>query len=190
MEKIYSTESIRNTVISGAPNVGKTTLAEAMLFTSGKTPHMGSIDKNNTVMDFDEEEIKRKMSLKTSLAHIEYKDKKINILDVPGIPELSSELRSALNAVESILFIISASSGISIDCEKNWNTTEDFKIPKIVIINKMDTENADFYKIITDLEAKFNKHFIPFTLPVGAGKNFIGVFDIIHQKAYYDKNYI
>ena len=189
MDKIYSAEFIRNTVISGAPNVGKTTLAEAILFTSGKIQHMGSIEKGNTVMDFDEEEIKRKMSIKTSLAHTEWKDTKINILDVPGIPDLSGELRSALTAVESIIFIISASSGISIDCEKNWTVAEESKIPKLILVNKMDTENADFYKLLADMEAKFKKIFIPFAIPIGSGKDFSGIFDIIHLKPFYiDKN--
>lgn len=189
MEKNYSAEFIRNTVIAGAPNAGKTTLAEAMLFVSGKIPHMGSIERGNTVMDFDEEEIKRKMSLKSSLAHIEYHDIKINFLDVPGITDLSAELRSALSAVESVIFVISSSSGISIDCEKNWNILENYEIPKIILVNKMDAENADFFKLLGDLETKFKKHFIPFMLPIGTGKDFKGVFDIIHLKPYFiDKN--
>jgi len=189
MEKKYTTEFIRNTVIAGAPNSGKTTIAEAMLFTSGKIPHMGSIEKGNTVMDFDEEEIKKKMSLKTSLAYFEWKDTKINVLDVPGIPDLSAELRSALSSVESIIFVINATAGISIDCEKNWNTTEGYKIPKLVLINKMDAENADYLKLLSELETKFKKSFIPFTLPIGSGHDFKGVFDLIRLKPFYvDKN--
>jgi elongation factor G len=189
MEKNCTPEFIRNTVIAGAPNSGKTTVAEAMLFTSGKIPHMGSIEKGNTIMDFDEEEIKKKMSLKTSLAYLEWKDTKINVLDVPGIPDLSAELRSALSSVESVIFVINATSGISIDCEKNWNIAEGFKIPKVVLINKMDAENADYFKLLIDLEAKFRKSFVPFVLPIGSGPDFKGVFDLLRLKPFYvDKN--
>ncbi len=184
MGKIYDPKVIRNVSISGAPNVGKTTLAEALLFASGQIPQMGSIDKGTTVMDYDDEEIARKMSLKSTLAFTEWKDIKINIVDTPGIPDLVSEVRSAFRATEGILFVVNAAEGITIDTEKDWHFADDYKIARIVFINKMDDEAADFYAVADALTAKFRKPVIPIELPIGQGKDFKGTVDLVHNKAY------
>ncbi len=189
MGKIYDPKFIRNISISGAPNVGKTTLAEALLFTGGQIPQMGSVDKGTTVMDFDEEEISKKMSLKSSLAFVEWKEIKINLIDTPGIPDLVSEVRSAFRVTEGIVFVISASEGITIDTEKDWHFADDYKIARVVFINKMDDPEADYYSTADMLGKKFKKPVIPIELPIGKGADFKGVVDIVHMKAVYpDKN--
>ncbi len=119
MGKIYDPKFIRNISISGAPNVGKTTLAEALLFASGQISQMGSVDKGTTIMDFDDEEIAKKMSLRSSLAFTEWKEIKINMIDTPGIPDLVAEVRSAFRVTEGIVFVVSAADGITIDTEKD-----------------------------------------------------------------------
>jgi len=189
MGKIYDPKFIRNISISGAPNVGKTTLAEALLYTAGQIPQMGSVDKGTTIMDFDEEEIAKKMSLRSSLAFVEWKDIKINMIDIPGIPDLVAEVRSAFRVTEGIIFIVSASEGITIDTEKDWHFADDYKIARVVFINKMDSEEADFYSVAETLANKFKKPVIPIELPIGKGSDFKGTVDLIHMKAVYpDKN--
>lgn len=189
MGKIFETEFIKNIAICGAPGVGKTTLAEAMLFTANQIPQMGNTAKGTTVMDFDEEEITKKMSLKTTLAFLEWKNYKINIIDLPGIPDLIFEIKSAVNFVEGLIFTISAVDGITIDTERNWNIIKEFSIPKIIFLNKMDGENINFDKIIEDGTKKFKKSVIPLIFPIGTGKDFKGFVDIINLKAFlFDKN--
>ncbi len=185
MGKIYDPKFIRNISISGAPNVGKTTLAEALLYTAGQITQMGSVDKGTTVMDFDEEEIAKKMSLRSSLAFVEWKEIKINIIDTPGIPDLVAEVRSAFRVTEGIVFVVSAAEGITIDTEKDWHFADDYKIARVVFINKMDDEAADFYSVAENLGKKFKKPVIPIELPIGKGKDFKGTVDLVHMKAYY-----
>ncbi|MGC8764275.1 MAG: elongation factor G [Brevinematia bacterium] len=189
MGKIYEPKFIRNVAISGAPNAGKTTLSEALLFSTGQIPQMGSVDRGNTVMDYEDEEIEKKMSLKTSLAYTEWKDIKINIFDTPGIPDLVAEVRSVFRVVEGIVFVVSGVDGITIDTEKDWHFADDYKIARMVFINKLDDEKADFYAIAEQLETKFKKPVIPIEIPIGKGKDFKGTVDLIHRKAIYsDKN--
>ncbi len=189
MGKIYDPKLIRNIALSGAPNAGKTTLAEALLFSSGQIQQMGNVDKGTTVMDYDEEEIEKKMSIKTSLAYTEWKDIKINIFDTPGLPDLVSEVRSVFRVVEGIIFVVSAVDGITIDTEKDWHFADDYQIARMVFINKMDDEKADFFAVAEELEQKFKKPVIPIELPIGKGTDFKGTVDLIHRKAVYaDKN--
>jgi len=185
MGKIYEPKLIRNIALSGAPNAGKTTLAEALLFVSGQIPAMGSVDKGTTVMDFDEEEIAKKMSLHTSLAYTEWKNVKINIMDTPGIPDLVGEVRSAFRAVEGIIFVVSAVDGITIDTEKDWHFADDYQIARLVFINQMDRQDADFFGVASQLEEKFKKPVIPLELPVVENGKFVGVFDLLTQKCVY-----
>lgn len=188
MGKTFEPKLIRNIAISGAPNVGKTTLAEALLYTAGQISQMGSVERGTTVMDYDEEEVNKKMSLKSSLAVMEWKNIKINLFDTPGIPDLVAEVRSVFRVVEGIVFVVSASDGINIDTEKDWHFADDYKIARIVFINKMDNEDAEFYKVAEELENKFKKPVIPIELPIGKGSNFKGLVDLINKKAiFYDK---
>ncbi|OHD53507.1 MAG: hypothetical protein A2Y33_08495 [Spirochaetes bacterium GWF1_51_8] len=184
MGKIYEPKMIRNISISGAPNVGKTTLAESILYTSGIIKEMGSVDRGTTVMDFDDEEIAKKMSLHSSLAFTDWKGIKINLIDTPGIPDLVADVRSAFRVTEGIVFVVSAIEGITIDTEKDWHFADDYKIARLVFINKMDSEGADFFDIADSLKAKFRKPVIPIQIPIGSGKDFKGIVDLVKMKAF------
>ncbi|NPV39250.1 MAG: elongation factor G [Brevinematales bacterium] len=185
MGKIYEPKRIRNVALSGAPNAGKTTLAEALLFVSGQIPTMGSVDKGTTVMDFEDEEIAKKMSLHTSLAYTEWNNVKINLLDTPGIPDLVGEVRSAFRAVEGIIFVVSGVDGITIDTEKDWHFADDYQIARIVFINQMDKPEADFFGIAEDLEKKFKKPVIPLELPLIENGKFVGTFDLVSLESVF-----
>ncbi len=185
MGKIYEPKLIRNVSLSGAPNVGKTSLSEALLFASGQIKEMGSVDRGTTVMDYDEEEISKKMSLHTSLAYTEWKNVKINLFDTPGIPDLAYEVRSTFRVSEGIVFVVSGVEGITIDTEKDWHFADDYHIARVVFINKMDEEGADFYEQAEVLKRKFKKPVIPIQIPIGSGTSFKGTIDLIHMKAYY-----
>lgn len=185
MGKIYEPKLIRNISFSGAPDAGKTSLSEALLFSSGQIKEIGSIDRGTTIMDYDSEEISKKMSLHTSLAYTEWKNVKINIFDTPGIPDLAYEVRSTFRVTEGIVFVVSAVDGITIDTEKDWHFADDYQIARVVFVNKMDEDGADFYAQAESLKNKFKKPVIPIQLPIGSGADFKGTVDLIHMKAYY-----
>lgn len=185
MGKIYEPKFLRNITISGAPNVGKTSLAESLLYTGGQIKELGSVERGTSVMDFDDEEIQKKMSLHSSLSFVEWKNIKVNMIDTPGIPDLVADVRSAFRVTEGIVFVVSASEGITIDSEKDWHFADDYKIARVVFINKMDAEGADFYKLADSLKAKFKKPVVPVQLPIGSGPDFKGTVDLVHMKAFY-----
>lgn len=180
--KVYSTEKIRNIALVGHGGTGKTSLAEAMIYNTGALKRMGRVDDGNTVGDYYPEEVKKKITISTSLIPCEYKDHKINVLDTPGYADFYFEVISSLRVADSILVMLSATSGVEVQTEVIW---EDYpSIPKIAFINKMDRENADYYKALNELKERFTDNIIPVQLPIGAEENFKGVVDLIKMKAY------
>ena len=182
--KEYSTNNIRNVAFVSHSSAGKTILAEALLHFSGATTRLGSINEGNTVADFDEEEIRRGISLYSSVVPIEYKDIKINILDTPGYNDFVGEMISALSVVESAVVVIDAVSGFEVGTESAWNYCEKFSIPRFLLINKMDRENADFKKALSSVQLFSNVRLIPVQLPWGEKHDFKGVIDLLTMKAY------
>ncbi|MBC7076663.1 MAG: GTP-binding protein, partial [Syntrophomonadaceae bacterium] len=140
--KVYPTSRIRNIALVGHGGTGKTSLAEAMLYNTGATKRMGKVDDGNTVADFYPEEIKRKITISTSVVSCEFKEHKINVLDTPGYADFYFEVVGALRVVDSMLVMLSATAGVEVQTEVIW---EDYaSTPKIIFINKMDRKNADF----------------------------------------------
>lgn len=180
--KDYSCENIRNVCLLGHGNAGKTTLVEAMLNITGATDRFGSVVDGNTVMDYDPEEIKRKFSISTALAPIEWKDIKINIIDTPGYFDFVGELVASLNVSDSAIITVDSVSGIEVGTEKAWDLVEERGVPHLFFINKMDRENANFFKVETELREVFGNKVVPIQIPIGSEVNFKGVIDLIDMK--------
>lgn len=179
--KDYPSSKIRNIALVGHGGTGKTSLVEAMIFNTGATKRLGKVDDGNTVADFYPEEIKKKITISTSLVPCQYREHKINILDTPGFADFYSEVVSALRAADSMLVMLSATAGVEVQTEIVWNDYP--SVPKIAFINKMDRENADFYKTLNEMKETFADNIVPVQLPIGAESSFKGVVDLIQMKA-------
>ncbi|PKO18190.1 MAG: elongation factor G [Chloroflexi bacterium HGW-Chloroflexi-10] len=182
--KEYRTESIRNIALASHSGAGKSMLAEAFLFTTGAINRMGKIEDGSTVSDFDEEENRRSISIYTSVLPVEYKDIKINILDTPGYTDFLGEEISAFRVSDGVVILVDAVAGIEVGTELAWNYSGEFNLPRFIVINKMDRENANFRKILSDFQEITNVRLIPVQLPLGEQADFKGVIDLITMKAY------
>ena len=182
--KTYTTEQIRNLCLVGHSGVGKTSLVEVMLNLTGVTKRIGKIDDGNTVSDFSKEEIKRGSSINTSVIPIEWDNHKVNLIDAPGYFDFKNEVYSALRASEAALVVIDSSNGIEVGTEKFLNYTKEIQLPRIIFVNKMEKENANLNKIVSDLHINYDKKVIPFTLTIGEGEDFVGLIDVLNKKAY------
>lgn len=185
MSKVYTIENLRNVALVGHGQTGKTSLVESMLFNSGAIKELGSIERGTMATDYEEEELDRKMSIRTAVAYTEYKGAKINIVDTPGLSDFSVDVRSALRATESVLVLLDSESGIEIQTSKNWKLAQEYNLPIIAVVSKMDKERANFDKVMEDIESTFSVNAVPVLLPIGAGEDFKGVIDIIAMKAVY-----
>lgn len=175
----YQTEQIRNVVLLSHSGAGKTSLSEAMLFQTKATTRLGKVDDGTTTSDYDPEEVRRRISLNTSLLPVEWNKTKINILDAPGYADFVGEIKSALRVAEGAVVVVCAASGVEVGTELVWKYAEDKGVPRILFINKLDRENADFFKTLGQLEATFGRKCVPIQLPIGSESKFEGVVDLI-----------
>jgi elongation factor G len=183
--KEYTTESIRNIALVSHGSGGKTMLAEAFLHFTGATTRLGKIDDGTTVSDYEDEEIRRKLSLYTSLLPLEYKNHKINVLDTPGYTDFIGEVISALRVSDGALVLVDAVAGLEVGTEITWSYCDTFQLPRFLVINKLDRDNANFQKALESME-DFVKpaRLIPAQLPWGEKAAFKGVIDLLTMKAY------
>jgi elongation factor G len=179
----YITSSIRNIVLCGHGSTGKTTLTEQLLATCGAIPKAEAVESGKSTSDYTEEEIARKISIHTSLSHVVWNNTKINILDTPGVADFLGEAVAAYRAAESAVVLIGADVGVQIETVKIWRRLSKSQYPRVMFINKMEKEHADFEKALDDLRTKFSANFVPVTIPIGKGANFKGVIDLLHMKA-------
>lgn len=182
--KEYSTEKIRNIVLASHSGAGKTILCEAFLFNTGATTRMGKIEDGTTASDFDEEEVRRTISLYTSVIPVEYRDTKINILDTPGYTDFVGEEISAMRVSDGAILMIDAVNGLEVGTELAWNYCSKFKLPRFLVVNKMDRDNANFQKALKTVEDYSDIRLIPIQLPWGEKQAFQGVIDLLSMKAY------
>ena len=182
--KDYQTQNIRNIAIVGHGGEGKTTLTEALLWTTGAIDRMGRIEDGNTVSDYDTEEIRRQFSISTSVAPVEWKDKKINFIDIPGYFDFIGEMMGPLRIVDAALIVVGAVNGLNVGAEKAMAYTSKHSIPRAICNNSMDRENADYDKVIQQLGEKYQTAICPVMLPIYENDAFIGFSSLVTGKSY------
>ena len=180
--KEYKTSDIRNVAVVGHGKTGKTSLLEACLFNAGATSRLGKVDDGSGVLDYEQEEEKRKMTIGDSLAVTEWKNAKINFIDTPGYPDFVGEVLGGLSAADSALIAVSAPAGVEVETEKAFALCEELNLPCAFFVNKMDREHANFEKCIDDLQSKFGKRVVPVQMPIGAESSFKGIIDLTNRK--------
>ncbi|MFC2158730.1 GTP-binding protein, partial [Acidobacteriota bacterium] len=182
--KEYAADKIRNVALIGHGSSGKTSLASAFLFNVGVTTRLTRVDAGNTVTDYDPDEIERQISINSSLCHVEWKNHKINLIDCPGYTNFLWDTRASLRAVDAGAVVICSVAGVEVGTEKGWEMLNDLKLPRVIIVNKLDRENSDFDRTVAGIHEFFGRNAVPIQLPIGKEKDFIGVVDLISQKAY------
>lgn len=181
--KLYDTSKIKNFCLLGHGNAGKTSLAEAMLYTSGNIDRLGRTADGNTVMDFDPEEIKRKFSISTALAACEWNGVKFNILDTPGYFDFVGEVQEAVRVADAAVIVLSGKSGLTVGAEKAWKYCDERKLPRLIFINKVDDERVNYQGVLQQLKEKYGKRIAPFQLPIREGDKITGFVNIVEREA-------
>ncbi|MGE5591624.1 MAG: elongation factor G [Bacillota bacterium] len=176
-------ERLRNLGIVAHGGAGKTSLAEAMLFDAGATDRLGKAVDGTTVMDFDPDEVKRQISLSAGIAPLEWKDHKVNVVDCPGFFDFVGEVKAALRVVDGALVVVDSVSGVEVGTELVWRFADAHNLPRLLFVNKMDRENANFDRVLSELEEAFGKAVVPVALPIGSEASFKGVIDLMAMKA-------
>ena len=182
--KVYETKDIRNVGIVGHGHSGKTSVVAGLLYAAGATPRLTHVDEGNTVTDYDEEEIQRKLTISTSLAAVEWRKTKINLLDTPGFNMFVNDARATLIAADAAIVVVDAIAGVESHTEKMWNIAEEFGIPRAIVINKLDRDRSSFERTLESIHGRFGRAAVPIQLPLGSEKDFRGVIDLIRMKAY------
>jgi len=182
--KQYEIENIRNISLLSHGGAGKTSIAEAILFTSGVINRLGKVDDGTTTSDYDPDEIKRKISINLTMLPCEWQETKINLIDTPGYADFVGEVKAAMRVSEGAIIVVCAASGVEVGTEQVWKYCEEASLPRLIFINKMDRENADFYRTVDELKVKFGSKCVPLQLPVGAHDSFQGVVDLLTKKAF------
>jgi elongation factor G len=182
--KDYAVDKIRNVALLGHGSSGKTSLAAAFLFDTGATNRLTKVDKGNTLTDYEPEEVERKISINSSACFCEWNDHKINIVDTPGYSNFLWDTRASLRAVDAAAVLVCGVAGVEVGTEKVWGMLEEFKLPRIIVINKLDRENANFGRALEAVRQFFGRRAVPVQVPVGEEKNFSGIIDIVAGKAY------
>ncbi len=182
--KNFETKDIRNVGLYSHGGVGKTSLAEAMLYNAKVIDRLGSVDKGNTVCDFDPDEIMRKMSISSAIAPLEWKGKKINIIDTPGFIDFIGDVTGSLRVVDAGIVLLSAVAGVEVGTEIMWQLMEEHKMPRVILVNAMDKENANFDQALDKFKELLSEDIIPLQLPIGSSESFKGIVDLIKMKAF------
>ncbi|KGM44336.1 GTP-binding protein [Alkalispirochaeta odontotermitis] len=176
-------KNIRNVAICGHGNSGKTSLVEQMMFQAGVIPKAESVESGRTVSDFHEDEVKHKFSIHASLMKLPWQNSRINVLDTPGSSDFVGEVVSSFRAAETAVMVISAPAGIQIETIKLWRRLDNRKKPRVIFVNKMDQDHADFQKSLESIKETFKIIAIPLNLPLGEGSSHSGIVDILHMKS-------
>jgi elongation factor G len=182
--KEYATANIRNVALIGHGSTGKTSLSEAMLFSAKAINRLGRVDDGTTTSDFDPDEIRRSFSVNLSVLPCEWQGNKLNILDTPGYADFVGEVKCAVRAADAAAIVVCAASGVQVGTEYAWAYADEQNLPRLVFINRMDRENADFHQTLSQLQGMYGQKCVAFQLPLGAQADFRGVVDLLAMKAY------
>jgi len=175
---------IRNVVLLAHYGAGKTSLAEAMLFTSGVTKRLGSVDDGTSISDYEPSEIERHMSVNLSVLPQEWKENKLNVIDTPGYADFVGEVKAGLRVSDGAVILVCAASGVEVGTEQVWGYAEKLNLPRLIFINKMDRDNADFFRRLEEIQAKLAARCLPVQLPIGSQSGFQGAVDLVTMKGY------
>jgi elongation factor G len=175
---------IRNVAVVGHRGTGKTSLVEAMLFQAGATNRLGVVEQGTTVSDWDEDEQEREMSISAALSHLEWHDRKINLIDTPGEPSFQGDAISALRVVEGALITVSGVMGVEVQTTRNWRRAEDLGLSRLVFVNMLDRERADFFRTLEALRSQLSQQCVAVHIPIGAEHELTGIVDLLHMTAY------
>jgi len=180
----YGLENIRNLVLLSHSGAGKTSASEAMLFATKAVTRLGKVDDGTTTSDYDPDEVKRQISINLAILPCQRQGAKINVIDTPGYPDFVGEVRAAMRVSEGAIIVICAASGVEVGTEQVWGYCEDSKLPRLIFINKMDRENADFHRTMNEIREKFGSKCVPVQLPIGSQSDFQGMVDLLTMKSY------
>jgi len=180
--KKYAIADIRNVALVSHGGAGKTTLAEAMLYDAGATERLGRTTEGSTVMDHDPEEIRRQVSINAAVAPLEWQGVKVNLVDTPGYFDFVAEVKSSLRVVDSVVVVVDAVGGVEVGTDLVWQYANENDLPRIIFINKMDRENANFERVLESLRSAFGRSVVPVTLPIGQEASFRGVIDLVGER--------
>ena len=182
--KVYLGKDIRNVAVTGHGNSGKTSLVAGCLYAAGATSRLTRVDEGNTLTDFDEEEIQRKITISTAIALVEWKRHKINLLDTPGFNIFINDTKASMVAADASLVLVDGVAGVEVQTERVWHFAEEFGLPRVLVINRLDRDLASFERALESIHEIFGRAAVPVQLPLGAERDFRGVIDLITMKAY------
>ncbi len=182
--KSYPTNKLRNISLISHGGAGKTSLVESVLFKAALTTRLGKVEDGNTVSDYLPEEIKRSVSINTSLVPCLWQDYKINFLDTPGYGDFVGEVKGALRAADAGLIVVCGVAGVEVQTEAVWDYLDELNLPRMVFVNKMDRENANFHQAYEMLRESYGNKILPVQLPIGSGEDYSGIVDLLSLKAY------
>jgi len=180
----YGLDTIHNVVLLSHGGAGKTSLSEAMLFKAGAVKRLGKVDDGSSTSDYEPDEIKRQISINLSLLPCEWQDKKLNIIDTPGYADFVGEMKAGMRVSEGAVIVVCAASGVEVGTEQVWKYCEEVEMPRLIFINKMDRENADYIRTVEEIRSKLGSKCLPLQLAIGAQDSFEGIADLLVMKTY------
>ena len=175
----YKYEKIRNVAILGHGSCGKTTLVEAMAYTTGVTKRLGRVEEGNTISDYDKEEQKRLFSISATVVPILWEETKINFIDTPGYFDFVGEVEEAVSAADAAVIVVSAKAGVEVGTQKAWDICERFKLPRMFFVTDMDDDNASYRNVVEDLKERYGNRIAPFHTPIRENEKFVGFVNVV-----------
>src|SRR5579872_7281521 len=182
--KVYQAEHIRNVALISHGGAGKTSLIDSALYDSGAATRQGKVDEGSSLADYDPDELKRRMTLNAKVLPVEWKNHKINFIDTPGYADFVGEVKAGLRVADAALVVVTAEKGVEVGTELTWQYADERKLPRMVLVNKLDRENTSFEQALESLRKQFGLKVVPLQIPIGEQAGFKGVIDLVTQRGY------